>query len=101
MSHDRSRDSRRRRVRVTISGHVQGVAFRYHTRHQARANEVRGWVRNLPDGRVEALFDGSKDEVASILRWCSRGSPLSRVTGVKTRDEEALEELPSSFDIRG
>jgi acylphosphatase len=81
-------------------GRVQGVAFRYFTQREASSIGIRGWVRNLSDGRVEALFDGSEEQIASMLRWCQKGPPMSKVTSVETQDEEAVEELAPSFDIR-
>jgi len=86
------------RRRVVISGVVQGVFFRAYTRDAARNAGVVGWVRNLPDGRVEAVFEGTADDVGSVVTWCHRGSPGSFVEHV-----EVFEETPSgefqSFDI--
>ncbi|MEA3337322.1 MAG: acylphosphatase [Chloroflexota bacterium] len=63
------------RAHVFVSGHVQGVSYRYYTRRQANALGVTGWVRNLPDGRVEAVFEGSEKAVRHMVAWCYRGSP--------------------------
>ncbi len=79
--------------RVLISGRVQGVGYRYSTRLQARRLLLKGWVRNLGDGRVEAVFQGSEDAVAQMLRWCHQGPPAARVSEVEDHDEE-----PTAFD---
>ncbi len=70
-------------ARVVIRGWVQGVYFRAYTRDQARSLGLTGWVRNLPDGSVEALFEGEKDPVEKMVSWCHRGSPASRVEKVE------------------
>ncbi len=61
------------RARVIIEGRVQGVFFRQHTQEMAHRLRVNGWVRNRSDGTVEALFEGEKDRVDQIIRWCHRG----------------------------
>ena len=75
------------RKRVLISGIVQGVFFRAYTRDSARKAGVSGWVRNLPDGRVEAAFEGHSDRVQEVVDWCWKGSPGSRVDRVDIIDE--------------
>ena len=70
------------RVRLFISGIVQGVSFRASTQDQARQRGVVGWVKNLEDGRVEALAQGSKDKVDELVRWCHRGPPAAKVEKV-------------------
>lgn len=76
------------RVRVLISGMVQGVFFRQATAEQARRLGVAGWVRNRPDGRVEAVFEGSQDLVDQIVSWCREGTPWSKVEQVEVTAEE-------------
>ena len=71
------------RVHVVIEGRVQGVFFRASTRDEARARGLKGWVRNLPDGRVEALFEGEKPVVESMLAWCRKGPPYAYVDNVE------------------
>lgn len=83
------------RVHVYISGHVQGVFFRDHTRRQALANGVAGWVRNLWDGRVEAVFEGDEEAVQRMIAWCWQGPPNAYVTDVEVHDE------PTGGDLRG
>ncbi|MCL5406728.1 MAG: acylphosphatase [Deltaproteobacteria bacterium] len=83
----------KRRVHVWISGRVQGVFFRAYTRDAGRSIGVTGWVRNLPDGRVEAVFEGDEEKLKKMIAWCHRGSPLSRVELVDTRDETCTGEF--------
>lgn len=71
------------RVHVLVSGKVQGVWFRESTRQEAERLGVAGWVRNLPDGRVEALFTGPPAAVDEIVDWCHRGPPAAQVAGVE------------------
>lgn len=67
------------RVHVLIEGRVQGVFFRASTRDEARARGLSGWVRNLADGRVEAVFEGDKAVVENMLAWCRKGPPYAYV----------------------
>lgn len=67
---------------------VQGVWFRDSCRHQALQMRVSGLVRNLEDGRVEAIFEGSPDAVSSMCNWCQDGPPRARVDHVRILDEE-------------
>ena len=71
------------RVHVVIEGRVQGVCFRAATKDEARARGLAGWVRNLPDGRVEALFEGEKRMVENMLAWCHKGPPYAYVARVE------------------
>jgi len=70
-------------AQVVIHGWVQGVYFRAFTRDQARTLRLTGWVRNRPDGKVEACFEGDKEKVDQMVAWCHRGSPASRVEQVE------------------
>ena len=87
------------RAHVFISGRVQGVFFRYETRLRAIRNNVTGWIRNLPDGRVEAVFEGEKENVEAMIDFCHRGPP-----GAIVRKVEVIWEKPTgefkSFQIR-
>jgi acylphosphatase len=78
-----------KRVRVYVSGKVQGVFFRDSTRERAERLGVSGWVRNLPDGRVEAVFEGEAGAVDELVRWCHEGPPHARVEGVEVEEEPA------------
>ena len=77
----------RKRVHVTITGMVQGVFFRAKTRNEAIQNHVTGWVRNLPDGRVEAIFEGKQEDVDRVVGWCRIGPSLAEVKGVEAVEE--------------
>lgn len=70
------------RAHVFVSGEVQGVYYRANTRDAARERDVDGWVRNLDDGRVEAVFEGPEDAVAELVEWCHEGSPAAEVDDV-------------------
>ncbi len=88
-----------KRVRVLISGRVQGVFFRAYTKEEAERLGLKGWVRNLPDGRVEALFEGKEEAIEKMLRWCHQGSPASVVTKVEVSEEPWTGEF-KDFKIR-
>jgi acylphosphatase len=77
----------KKRVRVRIRGMVQGVCFRAFTRDAAIAEGVTGWVRNLWDGSVEAVFEGDTERVERMVAWCHRGSPYSLVDHVEVKEE--------------
>jgi acylphosphatase len=86
------------RARVKVSGRVQGVFFRAETRDRARSLGLSGWVRNAPDGSVEAAFEGPEERVQSMLEWCRRGPALAAVTDVSVDREEPRGE--PGFKIR-
>ncbi len=77
------------KAHVFISGHVQGVFFRFETRRKARDHNVAGWARNLSDGRVEAVFEGEKKDVEAMVDFCRRGP-----SGAVVRDVEVFWEEP-------
>lgn len=85
-------------VRVLISGKVQGVGYRFYTLQEARKRGITGWVRNLIDSRVEAVFCGEKTAVAAIIKWCDRGPSAAAVKEVKV--EEIETEITDNFEIR-
>jgi acylphosphatase len=76
------------RVRVRVRGRVQGVFFRAETRQRAASLGVSGWVRNGDDGTVEALFEGERERVDSMVEWCRRGPAGARVDEVEAVEEE-------------
>jgi acylphosphatase len=80
-------DSQAETISVNIKGHVQGVGFRAATVRQAHLQGVRGWVRNLDDGSVEALLQGPHDRVDRMLSWLHVGPPGARVTEVEHSEE--------------
>ncbi len=81
------------RRRVRVRGRVQGVAFRAFTAEKARAAGVGGWVRNLPDGSVEAVFEGRDGAVEELVRCCHRGPAWAQVERV-----EVFEETPEGLE---
>jgi acylphosphatase len=76
------------RARVLVSGRVQGVYYRSYTREMAESLGLTGWVRNVRDGRVEAVFEGEEKEIRKMIDWCWTGSPSSKVTEVNVVWEE-------------
>ena len=79
--------------RYVVTGHVQGVGFRYFVRAQAKKMNVRGWVRNLPDGNVEAIATADGEVLALFESVLREGPVLSSVEGLET-----VEESPADFD---
>ncbi len=90
--------SDRVRAHVFVSGTVQGVYYRANTRDAARERGVDGWVRNLDDGRVEAVFEGDESDVESMVEWCHTGSPRADVEDVEVEYEPP--EGLSGFEVR-
>jgi acylphosphatase len=90
--------SDRTRAHVFVSGKVQGVFYRATTRDTARETGVDGWVKNLADGRVEAVFEGPESSVESMVEWCHEGSPQARVEDVAV--EYGNPEGLDGFEIR-
>ena len=87
------------RAHVIVHGRVQGVWFRASTKDEADRLGVTGWVRNLPDGSVEAVFEGDKKKVEEIVGWCHRGPSGANVSKVEIVWEPYRSE-DSYFDIR-
>ena len=87
------------RARLRIYGRVQGVFFRANMRSVAERLGVKGWVRNVPDGSVEAVLEGPRDKVEEVIRWAYRGPPLARVDRVEVEWEEYRGEF-DDFTIR-
>ncbi len=87
------------RAHVFVSGRVQGVFFRTETQDEARRHAVTGWVRNNPDGRVEAVFEGEKDSVDKLVEFCRKGPSGARVTNVEVMWENYKGDY-RSFTVR-
>jgi acylphosphatase len=87
------------RAHVFVCGIVQGVFFRQYTKRQARNLEVKGWVQNLPDGKVEAMFEGEESAVKALIEYCYLGPSSARVEDVEVNYETYREEF-SDFSIR-
>jgi acylphosphatase len=90
--------SERARAFVRVRGRVQGVFFRAETRERARSLGVDGWVTNAPDGSVEAVLEGDRERVESLVRWCGRGPSLAEVEDVEVTWEEPRGE--AGFAVR-
>ena len=86
------------RIRALVSGRVQGVCFRGETQKQASQLGLTGWVRNLPDDRVEVVAEGEEHRVQKLIAWCRQGPPRSRVDRVEALPEEYTGEY-NSFAI--
>ena len=80
--------SEQTRAHVYVAGNVQGVFYRANTRDTARELGVDGWVRNLEDGRVEAVFEGPEPAVEELIDWCHEGSPAADVSEVDVEYEQ-------------
>ena len=83
---------------VIISGRVQGVFFRVETQRAAERIGVSGWVRNLPNGNVEALFEGPREQVDRAIQWSRKGSPAASVSDVQVSWRDYTGEY-DGFDI--
>lgn len=87
-----------KRARVVVRGHVQGVFFRSDARDRAQSLHVAGWIRNVPDGTVEAVFEGDPGQVESMVEWCRRGPSAAQVENLDVDWEEPSGE--SGFAVR-
>jgi len=87
------------RVHVFVSGRVQGVFFRENCRKKALSQEISGWVMNLKDGRVAAVFEGKKGRVEKMVNWCRRGPIWAKVDSFDVIWEDYKSEF-SDFEIR-
>ena len=99
MSSDVAPEARRIRRHAIVSGRVQGVFFRDSTQREARRLGVDGWVRNLDDGTVEAVFEGDAPAVEAMLDFCRRGPERARVDRLEVEASEPLEGL-TGFEVR-
>lgn len=88
------------RARVVITGRVQGVFFRAETRETAESLGLSGWVRNVPDGSVEAVFEGERSRVREAVEWCRKGPPGARVDAIEVKMEEPAGETGFSVVYR-
>lgn len=87
------------RRHVWVNGRVQGVGYRYSCATEATKLGIRGWVRNLADGRVEAVFEGPAEDVAAMVSWCRSGPPYADVRGLDVTSEPV--EGFTNFAVRG
>ena len=98
-SSPRSEQAPKTRAHIFVSGRVQGIFFRENTKNKAQELRVSGWVRNLSDGRVEAVFEGEKEKIEKIIEWAKRGPILAKVNGLEAEWEEYQGEF-NNFEIR-
>jgi acylphosphatase len=87
------------RANLIISGEVQGVFFRANTRDKAVDLGLKGWVRNLVDGRVEVVAEGERERIEQLIEFCREGSPGAEVEDIEIKWEKAKNEF-AGFDIR-
>jgi acylphosphatase len=87
------------RAHIFVSGRVQGVFFRVETRYEAMKRNVAGWVRNTYGGRVEAIFEGEREDVEKLIEFCRKGPSGARVTKIDVQWEKYTGEF-KSFKIR-
>ncbi|MGB7532513.1 MAG: acylphosphatase [Halobacteriota archaeon] len=87
------------RAHVFVKGRVQGVLFRYTTKEEANLRAVKGWARNMEDGRVEAVFEGAKEKVDEMVEYCHYGPPAAKVSSVNVTWAEYTGEF-KGFSIR-
>lgn len=88
-----------KRVMAVVQGRVQGVFFRAYTQDEAVRLGLKGWVRNRPDGSVEAVLEGEESAVDRMIEWLRKGSPMSLVSGVMVTEEKPVGET-GAFAIR-
>lgn len=88
-------------VHLFISGQVQGVLFRMHAHKKATALKLTGWVRNLPDERVEVLAEGSLEALENFVDWCHEGPPAAQVENVEVHWMDEEENSCKDFRITG
>lgn len=88
----------KQRIRIFVTGKVQGVFFRQALKVMAKKNNVSGWVKNLKDGRVEAVLEGDEEKVSRLVEWSHGGPANARVEDVEIRNEKFTGEF-SKFDV--
>ena len=88
----------KQRIRIFVKGKVQGVFFRQALKVMAKKNDVFGWVKNLKDGRVEAVLEGNEEKVSRLVEWSHGGPANARVEDVEIRNEKFIGEF-SKFDV--
>ena len=88
-----------RRVKILVSGRVQGVYFRMFTQNKAKQFGVKGHARNLPDGRVEIIAEADNGSIEKLIQWCHKGPVTARVDDVEINELEA-DGVLTTFEIR-
>jgi acylphosphatase len=87
-----------KQVHLWISGNVQDVGFRASMRRRAKNNDVTGWVKNLGDGRVEAVLEGEEEDVTELMDWTRKGPSIANVENVELEEEEP--EYLETFEVK-
>ena len=88
-----------KRIHIFVTGRVQGVFFRQSTKVMAIKNNVKGWVRNLDDGRVEIIGEGEIQDIENLIQWCKTGPANSRVDEFELSEENVTDEF-ENFQVR-
>ena len=88
-----------KRVHIFVSGRVQGVFFRENTKRKAEELRIAGWVKNLTDGRVEAILEGEKEKIDKLIDWAKTGPTFAKVDKVEITPEECQDEF-EKFEIK-
>ena len=88
-----------KRIHIFVTGRVQGVFFRQSTKVMAIKNNVKGWVRNLNDGRVEIIGEGKIQDIDNLAHWCKTGPANSRVDEFELSEENVTDEF-ENFEVR-
>jgi acylphosphatase len=86
------------RIRIFVTGKVQGVFFRQALKVMAKKNNIFGWVKNLEDGRVEAVLEGDEEKISRLVEWAHGGPANARVEDVEICNEKFIDEF-SKFDV--
>ena len=86
------------RIRIFVTGKVQGVFFRQTLKVMAKKNDIFGWVKNLKDGRVEAVLEGNEEKISRLIEWAHGGPTNARVEDVEIRNEKFTGEF-LKFDV--
>ncbi len=90
----------KKQAHVLVSGFVQGVGFRRFIRSKARKQNITGWIKNLPDGRVEAVLQGTEEQIQALFPYLHQGPFFSEVKEVVIEWEEGIDEIFEEFVIR-
>ena len=88
-----------RKINILVSGRVQGVYFRMFTQNKAKQFGIKGYARNLPDGRVEIIAEADNNSIEKLIQWCHKGPVTARVDHVEMTELES-DEVFTSFEIR-
>lgn len=88
-----------KRVHLTISGEVQEVLYRSNSVNEAQKLDLKGWVKNTPDGKVEIIAEGDRENLEKFIAWCRKGPSFAKVSGVIIDWEESTGEF-SSFEVK-